>query len=305
MEGLRVDVRVDVRALVDRARRKLAYVVTTRRERALVADAPVVPVSSQGRWHWYREHPRASRAEVRRDHLRTLTDLLDAHDVSYFVVPDTLGLRPQIGVLVDDHPTALRVLAAGLAERAWYATTESDSVLLDRLGDPPDGPLRLHPRYRVAGTVHLAGPDLGVSLVPWRREGGRVVPTARNDHVEWLRVEDLEPAEVEAFGACWRSVAPLHVPHAAEVAPLTWVIDVPRPLRRADPALADQLSAGLGDLPVEEFSTSSEGVLGFGTDQPGGIESLGSTLAMMEIGASGSGGGCCSCCSCCPCCCCS
>ncbi|GAA1455970.1 hypothetical protein NE857_07310 [Nocardiopsis exhalans] len=68
---------------------------------------------------------------------------------------------------------------------------------------------------------------------------------------------------------------------------------------------ADQLSAGLGDLPVEEFSTSSEGVLGFGTDSPGGIESLGSTLAMMEIGASGSGGGCCSCCSCCPCCCCS
>ncbi|MET9713320.1 hypothetical protein ACFW3Z_14275 [Nocardiopsis alba] len=66
----------------------------------------------------------------------------------------------------------------------------------------------------------------------------------------------------------------------------------------------NRLSDSLGDLPVEEFSTSGEGVLGFGDDRSSGIESLGSTLAMMEIGASG-GGGCCSCCSCCPCCCCS
>ena len=48
----------------------------------------------------------------------------------------------------------------------------------------------------------------------------------------------------------------------------------------------NRLAGGLGDLPVEEFSTSSEGVLGYGTDQPDGIESLGSTLAMMEIGDS-------------------
>ena len=70
------------------------------------------------------------------------------------------------------------------------------------------------------------------------------------------------------------------------------------------PMEVNRLSGSLGDLPVEEFSASSEGVVGFGVNQPGGIESLGSTLAMMEIGASGSGE-CCSCCSCCPCCCCS
>jgi hypothetical protein len=236
---------MNVRTLLGRGRRKFGYVLTTRREQSLVTETSVVPVSSAGKWRWFHTHPVASRAEVRRRHLRAAVEALEAADVNYFVVPGRAETMPQIGLLECDLPRGWAALHEALRGRAWYAQLQEQEHLLDVLPVSPEGAATVYPRYRVPGSAHLTGAELGVTVVPWHRRGQVHVPATPTGQVGWLRDADLSEGEVCALGERWRSLAIWSTPQVDDLEPLTWIVEVPRPLRSQAPEVADRLAAGL------------------------------------------------------------
>jgi hypothetical protein len=227
--------------LLSRARRKLAFVRVRARQRALVADQPVVLAYHDTRWTWMRDYPRASRGQLRVEHLARVLEVLRAAKVAAFLVPDPADVRHQLGVRSEDWSRALGAVKAALRGQAWYAEAQGRRWLIDELPADHDDALILHPAYRVAGTPTAAGRELGVPLIPWRRLGDVYEPARRNPQAGRLRPEDLDEVEVERHGRAWPLPSALATPHVDEVAPLRWVVHVPADLRREAPALAEFL----------------------------------------------------------------
>lgn len=227
--------------LTPRLRRQLERVRVVLGEGPRVSGLPVSLVRHAGRWTWVHEHPRAARSDLRVQHLARLHDILSAAGVPAFLVADPGEQQHQLGVVEEHWSAAVTAIVAGLRGEGWYAVSRRQRWLVDRLPTGHDDAMVLYPCYRPAHDQAVIGRELGVLLVPWRREEQVYVPARRNPQAAALRPVDLEVVEVERHARRWPVPRALATPHADEVGPLPWVVHVPARLRREAPEAADLL----------------------------------------------------------------